>query len=47
MTAELHHAIHLLLTALGIQRRSEVIVPECTWIALPRPFLTSARRRCL
>jgi len=33
MTPNCTHAIHLLLTAMGIQDGDEVILPECTWIA--------------
>lgn len=33
MTPNCTTAIHLLLTALGISRGDEVILPECTWIA--------------
>jgi len=33
MTPNCTTAIHLLLTALGIQKGDEVILPDCTWIA--------------
>ena len=33
MTPNCTTAIHLLLSALGIQENDEVILPECTWIA--------------
>ncbi len=32
MTPNCTTALHLLLTALGVDRDSEVIVPECTWV---------------
>lgn len=38
MTPNCTTAIHLLLTALGIQEGDEVIVPECTWIATAAPI---------
>lgn len=38
MTPNCTTAIHLLLTALGIQDGDEVIVPECTWIATAAPI---------
>jgi perosamine synthetase len=37
MTPNCTTAIHLLLTALGIEDGDEVIVPECTWIATAAP----------
>jgi perosamine synthetase len=33
MTPNCTHAIHLLLTSMGIHDGDEVILPECTWIA--------------
>jgi len=33
MTPNCTHAIHLLLTAMGVGDGDEVILPECTWIA--------------
>jgi perosamine synthetase len=38
MTPNCTTAIHLLLTALGIEDGDEVIVPECTWIATAAPI---------
>src|SRR5436190_11212162 len=38
MTPNCTTAIHLLLTALGVQEGDEVIVPECTWIATAAPI---------
>lgn len=38
MTLNCTTAIHLLLTALGIKDKDEVIVPECTWIATSAPI---------
>ncbi|MHB8130629.1 MAG: DegT/DnrJ/EryC1/StrS family aminotransferase [Mobilitalea sp.] len=38
MTPNCTTAIHLLLTALGITHKDEVIVPECTWIATSAPI---------
>lgn len=38
MTPNCTTAIHLLLTALGIEDGDEVIVPECTWIASAAPI---------
>lgn len=38
MTPNCTSAIHLLLTALGVQEGDEVIVPECTWIATAAPI---------
>jgi perosamine synthetase len=37
MTPNCTTAIHLLLTAIGVQEGDEVIVPECTWIATAAP----------
>lgn len=37
MTPNCTTAIHLLLTAMGIEEGDEVIVPECTWIATVAP----------
>lgn len=37
MTPNCTTAIHLLLTALGVQEGDEVIVPDCTWIATAAP----------
>lgn len=37
MTPNCTTAIHLLLTAMGINEGDEVIVPECTWIATAAP----------
>ena len=34
MTPNCTTAIHLLLSAMGVQDGDEVIVPECTWIAI-------------
>jgi perosamine synthetase len=38
MTPNCTHAIHLLLTALGIGKDDEVIVPDVTWIATAAPI---------
>jgi perosamine synthetase len=38
MTPNCTSAIHLLLTAIGIEEGDEVIVPECTWIATAAPI---------
>jgi perosamine synthetase len=38
MTPNCTTAIHLLLTAMGIKKGDEVIVPECTWIATAAPI---------
>lgn len=38
MTPNCTTAIHLLLTAMGVQDDDEVIVPECTWIATAAPI---------
>ncbi|MBI1867925.1 MAG: DegT/DnrJ/EryC1/StrS family aminotransferase [Methylocystis sp.] len=38
MTPNCTTAIHLLLTALGVEEGDEVIVPECTWIASAAPI---------
>jgi perosamine synthetase len=38
MTPNCTHAIHLLLTALGIEKDDEVIVPDVTWIATAAPI---------
>ena len=39
MTPNCTTSIHLLLTALGIGKGDEVIVPECTWIATAAPIV--------
>jgi perosamine synthetase len=38
MTPNCTAAIHLLLTALGVDEGDEVIVPDCTWIASTAPI---------
>jgi perosamine synthetase len=38
MTPNCTSAIHLLLSALGIEEGDEVIVPDCTWIATAAPI---------
>ena len=38
MTPNCTSAIHLLLSALGVEAGDEVIVPECTWIATAAPI---------
>ncbi len=37
MTPNCTTAIHLLLTAMGVRDKDEVIIPECTWIATAAP----------